>query len=66
MNKPETPRRQHLAAYEVLPASYFQGRPRSQVLAALRFWGLAGIGNILGGALLVALPFWYALEKNNG
>lgn len=23
----------------------------------------AGIGNILGGALLVALPFWYALDK---
>jgi formate/nitrite transporter FocA (FNT family) len=63
MSRSTTPKRQHLAAYEVLPASYFQGRPRSQVLAALRFWGLAGIGNILGGALLVALPFWYALEK---
>jgi len=25
----------------------------------------AGIGNILGGALLVALPFWYALEKKD-
>ena len=24
----------------------------------------AGIGNILGGALLVALPFWYALVRN--
>ena len=24
----------------------------------------AGIGNILGGALLVALPFWYALVKS--
>ena len=25
----------------------------------------AGIGNILGGALLVALPFWYALANRN-
>ena len=24
----------------------------------------AGIGNILGGALLVALPFWYALVRD--
>lgn len=29
------------------------------------WWSIipAGIGNILGGALLVALPFWYALVK---
>jgi formate transporter len=25
-----------------------------------------GFGNILGGALLVALPFWYAFRKSDG
>jgi formate transporter len=31
------------------------------------WWNIvpAGIGNILGGALLVALPFWYALVKTD-
>ena len=32
----------------ILPASYLQGVPKSQVMLAMRFWGLAWIGNMLG------------------
>lgn len=39
----------------ILPASYLQGVPKRRVVAALRFWGLAWIGNILGAFIIGAV-----------
>ena len=36
----------------ILPASYLQSIPASRVAAALRFWGLAMIGNMIGAFVL--------------
>lgn len=36
----------------ILPASYLQGIPGSRVAAAMRFWGIAWIGNMLGAFIL--------------
>lgn len=39
----------------ILPASYLQGLPMEQVKAALRFWGIAWIGNMLGAFVIGAV-----------
>jgi len=39
----------------ILPASYLQGIPMNHVLAALRFWVLAWIGNMLGAFIIGAV-----------
>jgi len=36
----------------ILPASYLQGVPKHHVLATLRFWGIALIGNMLGAFII--------------
>ena len=42
----------------ILPASYLQRIPGSQVSAALRFWGLAMLGNVIGAfALGIVIAF---------
>ena len=43
----------------ILPASYLQGVPKSRVIAALRFWGIAWIGNMLG-ALIIGVVIAFA------
>ena len=39
----------------ILPASYLQGVPKQHVLATLRFWGIAMIGNMLGAFVIGAV-----------
>ena len=36
----------------ILPASYLQRIPASRITAALRFWGLAMLGNVMGALIL--------------
>ena len=39
----------------ILPASYLQGLGKDQLMAALRFWGVAWLGNMLGAFILGAV-----------
>ena len=39
----------------IFPVSYLQGVPTNQVVATLRFWGLAWIGNMLGAFIIAAV-----------
>lgn len=59
---------QHSPANMAYFSLYFSSGINSNVswLSAL-FWNIipAGIGNMLGGAILVALPFWYVFATDN-
>ena len=49
----------------ILPASYLQGVPKSHVLATLRFWGIAWVGNMLGAFIIgVVIAFAQAYPES--
>jgi formate transporter len=46
----------------VLPSTLLQQHPKPLLGKLVRFWALALVGNMIGGAFLVAIPFSYAFR----